>query len=198
MGWRTFIAIELDARLIEALRPPIAGLGGIAAVRPSAAEGIHLTLHFLGSIAPALVDHLAERIGPLAAGQPGFDVEVRGVGAFPSVRRPRVLYAGLERAQSAPLIGLQAGIGPALLEAGLAVEARPFTPHLTLGRARRPVKPDEARALEGWHERWARSVFGSLAVREVVLMRSELGGGPPRYRALHRFSLGEGTAARRI
>lgn len=198
MGWRTFIAIELDAPLSEALRLPIQGLAGIAPVRPSTPAGIHLTLHFLGAIDPGRVDELAQRIGPPVGGRPPFRVEVRGVGAFPSVRRPQVFYASLEPSQTEPLIGLQAALRPALLAAGLPIEARPFRPHLTLGRARRPLQPDEARAVEAWQRRWGQSAFGTLAVTEVVLMRSELGGGPPRYSALHRFPLGEGTAARRI
>ena len=191
MAWRTFIAIELDAPLIEALRAPIQGLDGIAAVRPSAAAGIHLTLNFLGTVDPGRVDELAQWIGPLVAGRPRFEVEVRGVGAFPSVRRPQVLYADLARSRAEPLIGLQAALRPALLAAGLPIEARPFKPHLTLGRARRPLKPDEVRAVEAWLRRWEPSVFGTQAVTEAVLMRSELGGGPPRYSALHRFPLEE-------
>ena len=197
--WRAFIAAELTPELLGALRPALESLSEVPALRGSAPHAIHLTLHFLGSLDPGLLDELAERAALVVAPFPPFDVLVRGVGAFPSTRRPQVLYAGVEQPEGEPLLVLQGAITPVIAGLGLPVESRPFKPHLTLARARRQLSRDEMARVEAWSRRWGADRFGPLVIREVALLRSELGGGPPRYTTLRRFPLqGKETAARRI
>jgi RNA 2',3'-cyclic 3'-phosphodiesterase len=190
MAWRTFIAIELPASVRERLQAPIDALAPIGdALRGGRPEGIHLTLHFLGAVEEGSIAELADRVGAALRGQQPLTVEVAGVGAFPSIPRAQVLYADIGGPQRERLIALQASIRPALEGAGLPIEARPFKPHLTLARARRPLRAEERRAVEAWSEKWKPVRFGQMDVGGVSLFRSELGGGPPRYTTLREFPL---------
>lgn len=201
-GWRAFVAAEPAPDVLDRLRPAVESLAELPAVRVSAPNAIHLTLHFLGDVDPDRLDELADRMPPAVAPVAPFQVEVAGVGAFPSTQRPQVLYAGLE-ATGVDALGalrqLHASTGRAMAQVGLAPEARAFRPHLTLGRARRRLDQEETAQLRAWLRRWAGARFGNLPIDELALVRSELGGGPPRYTILRRFPLGDGkTAARRI
>ena len=197
-GWRAFLAVELTPVVMEALRPALESLSQVSAVRSSPPDGIHLTLHFLGSVDPSRLDELAGHAAPVAALVPPFEVEVRGVGAFPARRRPQVFYAGFEQPQGTPLHTLHGRMGSVIAALGLPVESRPFKPHLTLGRSRRPLRREEITVVEAWYRHWAETSFGPLEIGEVALMRSQIGSGPPRYTRLHRLPLGKETAARRI
>ncbi len=83
---------------------------------------------------------------------------------------------------------MQADLGEALRNAGVAVEDR-FHAHLTLGRVRRPLKAQERAMLSDWSARWRSASFGDIPVDRVRLMRSQLGGGPPKYTTVATFDL---------
>jgi 2'-5' RNA ligase len=110
------------------------------------------------------------------------------VGAFPDIRRPRVVWAGIAGADLPKLIALQADLGDALRHAGMSVEDR-FHAHLTLGRVRRPLKAQERTMLSDWSARWAGAAFGDVPLDRIRLLRSQLGGGPPKYTTLATFDL---------
>jgi len=130
---RTFIAIPLPAESRVVLEKAQSGLRAIgAAVRWGAVSSIHLTLKFLGEIDPALVTGLNERLAG-ATGCPPFDLEFEGLGGFPDLRNPRVIWCGLGGDTEA-LCRLQASVEEACAAMGFEAEARRFHPHLTLGR----------------------------------------------------------------
>ena len=142
-----------------------------------AAANLHVTLKFLGPIEETRVPAIADALGAAASRRAPFDLAVRGLGAFPDVSRPRVVWAGLEEARA---LGVLAGeVDGALAALGLPRESRPFSAHVTLGRVREPRRnPALAAAL-------ARPAdFGRLAVTRVSLMRSDLGPGGARYTEL--------------
>jgi 2'-5' RNA ligase len=198
---RSFIAIALADPARSAVEAYLAQLrqaiGGVAWTPP---ENLHLTLKFLGDVMPARLESLAVRVAEIAAAQTPFALTVAGVGAFPSVRRPRVLWIGV----AAPAVGpLAAAIDRACAAEGFVPEARPFHPHLTLGRVRQARRADRRRpkpgrampgtsrrwqedptpalaALEGDHER----AFGVSPVDALVLFRSELGPVAARHTVL--------------
>ncbi len=95
--WRTFVAIALPADVRKALSELRVQMGPQEAdsVRWTRAEGIHLTLRFLGDIDVDLIPAISERLSDAAAKSGPFALGVAGVGAFPSLRRPRVFWAGL-------------------------------------------------------------------------------------------------------
>ena len=91
---RAFIAARLTAtpdlcRLLDRM----SGFG--RAVRPVAAENLHLTLRFLGQIEPEQTVEIAEAMRAAAEGVATFDVQLVGVGAFPKPQRPSVIWVGV-------------------------------------------------------------------------------------------------------
>ena len=179
--FRLFVAVAVPAEAASsietAIRPVKAALPGARWTPP---ERRHLTLRFLGSTDPERVPWLEDRLTRAAAGWAPFIVAVRGLGAFPSTRRARVLWVGLDDADGS-LGRLAAGVQESIA-AEYPPDRRPFSPHVTVARCDPPVAlamPEGAPALE----------IGSLAVREMSLVRSHLGSAP-RYETLASFPLG--------
>lgn len=142
---RLFIALDLPAPVRAELAAAQARLRrGGHAVRWAAVDGLHLTLQFLGEVDPALVPELLAALGPVSA--PAFTLRLGDLDAFPSPARPRVIWAGLA-GDTAALAGLQAAVLAATALLGFTPEDRPFTPHLTLGRARQDVSPEQIQRL---------------------------------------------------
>ena len=125
---RLFIAIDLPKPVCWQLGRFVADAPrGVRPVRPAQ---LHLTLHFLGAVDD---DACAALPGALAAvRQPPFTIALRGTGVFPPRGRPTVLWAGV--ADSHPLVELHAATAKAVESCGLAVEHRPYVPHVTLAR----------------------------------------------------------------
>src|SRR3954452_20741885 len=147
---RLFIAADLpeEARAAvaaeqERIRSALAGAAGaLKWVKP---EHSHLTLVFLGEVADARVAEVVEAIGSEVALDP-FGVTLEGVGAFPPRGAPRVLWIGIGDGESA-VVELQREIAARAAALGLAVEDRPFHPHLTLARWRESRPADRERAI---------------------------------------------------
>lgn len=185
---RCFVAVALPPPLREAvgelLRSPAARLPGVAWVRP---ELLHFTLKFLGDVDAALVPAaVAALAAPLARCTP-FALRLQGAGAFPSPRRPRVIWIGAERGAAA-LAAVAALVEEALAPLGFPPEGRPFAAHLTIGRVKAP--PGDPAALPAFIREVGAGVLGELLVPAVHLMRSELFPAGPRYSILHTVSLG--------
>jgi 2'-5' RNA ligase len=176
---RAFVAVELDARLREALgelqarlRPR---LGRIHLVRP---EGIHLTLRFLGSTTPQQMEAMRPRLAAAASACPPAEVPVAGLGTFPERGSPRVLWLGLE---VPPRIhDLQKACERAARAAGFEKEDRPFQAHLTLGRWRDRAPRPELPAAD----------LGTTRLETLVFFKSELRPDGALYTPLERFVLG--------
>jgi len=141
---RSFIAVELPNETRQELQEMAMQLrrAGIRAswVRP---ESMHLTLRFLGEIDEDQANAAGGMLARECRGTPPFACAVEGAGAFPNLHQPAVIWAGV-----GPLDGglaeIQAIAERAAANIGLKPEKRPFRPHLTLGRVRRP---DEAGGL---------------------------------------------------
>lgn len=140
-------------------------------------DDYHLTLKFLGEVRGprrAPVEHVLEKV---AAETPPFDVTLRGFGAFPTIRKPRVLWIG---AQATPeLRCLKQDLEWGLAEHGFERETRAFHPHVTLGRA---AEEGGAGAFRGLDDVVAELAHTStFTVRSLDLMRSKLTKSGPRY-----------------
>ncbi len=106
-----------------------------AEVRWTSIESIHLTLKFLGEINPAILPDLTQGLRRIAASHHRFLIQVRGLGAFPELRSPRVIWSGIE-GEVQKLTLLQEDVERVCAESGFPLETRPFQPHLTLGRVK--------------------------------------------------------------
>ena len=131
---RAFIAIEISqeaksaiAELQNKLREADAD---VSWTRP---ENIHLTLKFLGEVSESLVTDIAAICVECADGSHLFELILKGTGAFPDSRQPRVLWVGLE-GDLAELTRLQRNLDEALTRLGFERDGKPFRAHLTIGR----------------------------------------------------------------
>jgi 2'-5' RNA ligase len=161
-------------------------LGGRAAgeVRWVAPENVHLTLQFLGNAPEERLEEVKGAVAAAAAASRPLHLEVRGAGGFPNARRPRVIWAGLSG--DVALLGpLAKDLGARLAPLGFPPEDRPFSAHLTLGRARNGA-PGLAGALAALEH----AEGASFRAAELVLFRSHLSPKGPTYEAILRAPLG--------
>jgi 2'-5' RNA ligase len=168
---RAFLAIPLPGPLqdsIVALQRDLRAQ--IPLVRWTRPENLHLTLHFFGEISQEYLEKLKVSVLSVKGCQPPFSVEVKGLGAFPSPQRPRVIWLGLEPEDL--LRQLYRNCMKCLHETGLVTEPGPYSPHLTIGRLREQ-KPD----LTDLCNSVVRSPIGRLPVDRLVLYESRLHSG---------------------
>ncbi|MDE2781120.1 MAG: RNA 2',3'-cyclic phosphodiesterase [Chloroflexota bacterium] len=196
---RVFVAIDLPEAAKETLRQAVADLQdnlqqGIHWVRP---EGIHLTLKFLGDVSTARVGDIQAAMDKAAREfEPAnFRLALSGLGVFPNPREPRVLWAGVSGDMEA-LEHLQGLTDGCLEDAGFARERRPFRPHLTLGRVRDQVAPEQRRRIGQAIQQATPPQRVEWQVGEVHLIRSTLTPGGAIYDSIGSASLkGKGGAA---
>ena len=175
---RSFIAIELSDEARAALADLQNRLKAVApaqVVRWAAPESIHLTLHFLGDVAPNDVEKITELIQRAASTCPPFDLTMGGLGCFPNTRRPRIIWASVS-GQTETLLSLQQNLGEKLKEIGFTSEARPYAPHLTVGRVKDGLPQRQLTQLGQMLEREQSQVgqLATLPVTKISLMKSEL------------------------
>jgi 2'-5' RNA ligase len=183
---RIFVAINFTEgekqRLFDASQPlRDAGFP----VRWVALENVHLTLKFLGEVVEARLGEITTAVEEAAGGTGRFELAMVDFGAFPSLRRPRVVWAGTELNDQ--LKGLQARVEGNLDRLGFPREERTFRAHLTLGRAR---KGAGAADFAGFDSVVKDLSYGdTFQVRSVDVMRSRLMPGGAIYDALSRAEL---------
>lgn len=167
---RLFFGVAIDPEVASGVADLQARLKSrLPDVRWVAKENFHFTLKFLGPVAEGRVAAIRSAVTKAVAGYPAFAVLARGLGVFPDIRRPRVVWVGLHSAELEPLAET---VEEALEPLGFGREARPFRPHLTIGRWSSPA-PATA-ALNEALARWREEVFGESRVEEVVLFQSVL------------------------
>ncbi len=180
---RLFIALPLPEEIraqLAALQDELRRLvPGVRWVHP---EAMHLTLAFLGATPAGIVPQLEQAIGAAVAGRRPPRLSVRGIGAFPGLAQPRVVFAGLAGDLSS-LVALQEAIVARIRPLETSYEAQRFHPHITLGRVAGRL---EAEALAALRQRAAERGrdLGRWRASEIALVRSQLGPGGSRYTTL--------------
>jgi 2'-5' RNA ligase len=188
---RAFIAIEFPqsvqqqlGNLAQKLRS--SGLRGVRWVPP---ENIHLTLKFLGDIKTETVQQLTHHLPTIVRVHPSFTLNLHGLGVFPGLRHPRVLWVGVQA--PAALFDLQRDIESLAQRLGVPPETRPFTPHVTLGRMQTDFGPQDQALLEAQLQVSTSTFHASLPVKQVALFRSDLFPTGARYTLLFHADLSE-------
>jgi RNA 2',3'-cyclic 3'-phosphodiesterase len=177
---RAFIAVAIDPGVVETIAAAMSGLRPhVAGVRWVAPGNFHLTLKFLGGIDEAVIEPIGSSLRAQLRLFRRFTINVKGLGVFPSPRRPRVLWVGLT---GDGLVPLALGVESALQPLGFTPESRKFTPHLTIGRWREAL-PTPA-SLKRELEKWQAHEFGKFTVESVKLMQSVLKPGGANYHDL--------------
>lgn len=186
---RAFLAIPLPDRIIANIVELQERLKkNFSSVRWNRPDNLHLTLRFFGDCSEEDLDKITKTMVSVGALWSPFEVTVAGLGAFPSLRRPRVFWVGLQ--DEAELISLHGDLATSLERDGFPQERRPFTPHLTLGRARGRISADLSSLAP-----YQKQQYGNLPVDRLVLFASELSPQGAVHRPLKTVHLGKTTAA---
>ena len=172
---RTFIAAEIPSSIHQAIlqrTEPLRKTLGTAIIRWVHVQNIHLTLKFLGDVAPENVDTLTQMLDVEAGRVDPFDIHIGGLGSFPSLRRPRVLFVGVQA--PAGLEAVYRGIESACARLGYPSEGRSFSPHLTLGRVKQEATASHQQQIRLNLEELKIDSLGTARVDSVHLYKSEL------------------------
>src|SRR4030095_7794925 len=184
---RSFIAFEIPheirAKIHETFAPVRRQMSGVKWVE---VQGMHLTLRFLGPVEEKLLEEsIIPILEKISGDELGFSLEVKGVGVFPSLSKPRVFWLGMDDGQDR-LKRLQVKIEGAVSKLPVHQEERAFHPHLTLGRIKVPDRKNPwARVLEEYEK----IDFGSFPAAHVILFKSELTRAGAVYTKLREFKM---------
>jgi 2'-5' RNA ligase len=180
---RSFIAFDIESSYvlerITQMQKKLAETGAdLKFVEP---KNIHITLRFLGNITPNMVDRIFE--GMQKVQFVPFDVKIQGVGAFPDIRYPRVVWAGIREGAN-QLRGIFSQLEPYLRGLGFAPDPKGFSPHLTIAR----VKSGRNKAaLVKFLVENANYEFGVVRAECLRLKRSDLTPKGPIYSTLREY-----------
>ncbi len=192
---RTFIAIELDGAQKRALddlqsqfkreraAAKFAGSSTSNAIRWTAGENIHLTLKFLGNVDAEKMPALQSAVTGACADALPFVLKLDGVGAFPNINRPNVVWVGVQGDVEAAT-KLAQKIDDACAVLGFPREERAFSPHLTLGRVKRDAITRERQSIGEMIANANARELGEFRVERVSVMKSELKPGGSVYSRL--------------
>ena len=183
---RLFIALNLpkaERRRIHRATEPLRAEG--FPVKWLEPESYHLTLKFLGNVRAELVPVVENVVDRVADATGAFPLTIGGFGAFPTIRRPRVLWIGVDPTPA--LRCLKQDLEWGLANHGFERETRAFHPHVTLGRAE---EKEGAGAFRGLDELSAKlNYHGNVAANTVDVMRSQLSRSGHRYTLLRDSAL---------
>jgi 2'-5' RNA ligase len=149
-------------------------------------DNIHLTVVFMGNIRSEDVRAIGEEAGDVCVDFDPFEIALKGLGVFPNTRRPRVLWLGLE-VETERISSFRDSLQERLLDFGVSEEKRAFTPHLTLGRFRKPERNDPL--LGDIISRYADIKGPAGRLEELIMFKSELRPGGAEYTKLNSFPL---------
>lgn len=178
---RTFVAVEFSEQLqseidvvAQQLKQELGSLKWVSKTN------YHLTLKFLGDVESRRIAELTEGLSRAVQGMEEFSLKLAGVGGFPTSLAPRVIWLGVDEGK-ASLIRLQKMVDTELQAQGFAPEKQPYSPHLTLARAR------EESDLKAIGERLVKMQMPSTSadqIRSIRMMKSDLRPSGPVYTCL--------------
>lgn len=172
---RVFIAVDLPPAIQESVEKQTAPLRrtlGDDLIRWVPAQNMHLTLKFIGNIAASHLDFLKQMLTQSVNSQRQFDLQIGGIGSFPNLKRPRVLWVGIHA--PADLTSLQKNVEAGAVRLGYEKEERGFSPHLTLGRVRQNVSAADLERIRSALENTQIGRIGTATIEAVHLYKSDL------------------------
>ena len=148
-------------------------------------KGIHLTLAFLGELDDAQLADATQAAEVAAQQVRAFHYQLTHLGIFGTVRHPRVLWMGIDE-PSGMLNRLQYILHQQLEQRGFELDKRPFSPHLTLARAKAPLSPSEQQRLQQLLEGKQAGITSTeiYPVQHIDVMKSELSRAGANYTSL--------------
>jgi len=189
---RAFIAVDLPPDIhdcINLVENKLQEQLGDVPIRWVVPENIHLTLKFLGDVSPSNIDVLKGILQSEASNYQPIVISIGGVGAYPKMRNPRVIWVGVEA--PAELSALQRGIDTHTSKVGYTPDRRRFSPHLTLGRVSRNASHEDVRKIGDVLKDCKVGFLGVARIKAVHLFRSDLEPGGAVYTRLFSANFGE-------
>ncbi|OYT52068.1 MAG: RNA 2',3'-cyclic phosphodiesterase [Desulfurococcales archaeon ex4484_204] len=184
---RLFIAIEIEdedvLRRVIALRDEVLGCSKEREIKGVEDENIHLTLRFIGEVSESLVPAIINCLDRCSK-YSQFTMELRGVGVFPSLSRPRVIWVGVKGGASE--LKTLRGVLDDCLRDIKRPEHQEFVPHITIARVKRRISGSCLRDFIMSH---SDDLVGTSRVTKVVLKRSILKPQGPEYIDIHTVKL---------
>ncbi|MFA5861861.1 MAG: RNA 2',3'-cyclic phosphodiesterase [Candidatus Thermoplasmatota archaeon] len=183
MAFRAFVGVPVGpSPALASLLDGLAASGAdLKVVEPT---HLHVTFCFLGDVPDDAVPRIAAALDDATRGQTAFLFQLQGVGAFPNVRHPRVVWAGSKGPEQ--IVALALRTRERLGAAGFPGDAKDFRAHVTLARVRSERGLDKVVRFLREH---GRDELPEERVREVVLFKSTLGPHGPSYERLHSAAL---------
>lgn len=183
---RAFVGVRIDPKMTQKISEVQSQLTrSLTGIRWVVQENLHFTLKFLGAVEEEKITSIIKAVGRVVRPAQPFSLTAGGIGVFPDIRKPRVLWVGLE-AQG--LQTLSQEVEAALEPLGFAPEKRGFKPHLTIGRWRNFTA--KAQRLKEEIDHWKDQDFGQSTVEEVVIFQSILKPNGAVYSPLQIITLG--------
>ncbi len=177
---RSFIAFDIDdenvVRNLSKVQSMLLKTGAdLKLVKP---ENIHVTIRFLGEIPSVMIEKIYSEMNKVTFSP--FDIEVKGLGAFPNLRRINVIWAGVKRGAN-ELRNIYYQLEPNIQRLGFRPDNKGFSPHLTIARVRTGRKRNELANLIKEFEDYE---FGVVRAKCLRLKRSVLTPQGPIYSTL--------------
>lgn len=185
---RLFLALTIDPGIRASLEQAVDRLrGSRAAVRWVKPDAIHQTIKFLGETPEERLEDLVDSLSSVCGGMLPFQIAVAGLGVFPDLRRPRVVWAGVQE-PSGTLMRLWRETEKSTRTLGWPGEKKGFKPHITLGRVKGAINisrlSEAIKSLENLH-------WGDQDVDGMALYQSRLKPGGAEYEIIHFFPFGK-------
>ncbi len=181
---RTFIAIEIPEDVKTFINENTRSLRLCKTrVKWTKTQSMHLTLKFLGEVEPGKINDIESVCNPIFCSFAKVKLKVQGLGAFPSLGKPRVIWAGFSN-DDGVLEKLVSGLEQGLAEIGFPQEKRAFKPHLTIGRIKGRLEGREL--IEAVRD--GMDLEGpEFVVEKAALFKSDLKPSGPVYTVLREF-----------
>ena len=182
---RVFLSIDIDdGLLLSRVKSIQSKLDNDAAKMKLVEEdNIHFTWRFFGDTPTNKVELIHDELSKLEYGP--FDIQIQGVGAFPHVRRPRVIWLGVTH-NAHHMQHLKSETDTLLSNAGYRIEKQKFTPHATIARVR--FVKDRDRIVRNLEMLESEEV-GTMTVNNIRMTKSTLTPSGPIYETLWEISL---------
>lgn len=183
---RLFVAVELPDSIKQALsclQEHIKKSCSTCAAKWVAPENIHLTLNFLGDVSSSKLDDLKLAVSKTIGYTTPFDVTLAEPGAFPNLEMPRVIWVGIGGDLNR-LLSLQGNLKQSISALGIALDNRPFSPHLTLARVGDELSAADRKRLGAAAAATTCMTDRSIPISSVSLIQSSLTPARPVYTVL--------------
>jgi len=177
--YRLFIAIDLPKPVKNRLEVLQKHLDGVKWIE---LQQMHLTIRFLGNVDEELYQKLLSNLKKIRS--PSFVYSIKGVGVFPNIHRPKVLWAGVEADDRLSI--LYQKIEEVVISSGFDPEERDYKPHITLGRVKRRLHSEECQTFLGKHEKLE---ITDIKVDNFILYQSRLTRHGALHQQLQQYSL---------